>query len=263
MKTEVRSINPKVAEQLLAFNTSNRPLKDSSVIRYAREMSKGNWKSNGESIKISKTHKLLDGQHRLHAIVKAGVEVEMLVVSGLDDEVFNVIDTGMNRTASDVLSINGIKNPMNTAAVARFIINFNAGYYDPSNNSRQNRPTNRDIQEFVEKNYEVVEVSDVVKKDYHKFKLLPSSVVGGLYFILSKISITDTEVFFNKLITGLDSNPTCPIHVLRERLIRDTINKTRLTITEKVNLVLSAWNSYRKGKAIKSIQISENKIVAI
>jgi hypothetical protein len=264
MKTEIRKVTPEIARQLLELNTSNRPLKQSSINAYSKEMLKGNWSLTGEAIKISKTRKLLDGQHRLHAIVKSNKTVEMLIISDLDDDIFNKLDTGVMRTAGDVLAINGIKNPTLVAAIARFIINYSNGCYDTKNINKSTKPTNADIQKFVEENEFVLEIAQIVQKEYHKFKLLPVSLIGGMYFVLSKISVTDAELFFEKLINGLDLSPDCPIRGFRERLIRDSINKYKLPADEKVRLLVSAWNHYRKGSSIKNLQaIRKDKLVAI
>lgn len=257
MKTERRKITPEIASQLLEMNFSNRRLKESVINAYSNEMKKGEWKMTGEGIKVSKTNRLLDGQHRLHAVVKSGVSVDMLIISDLDEDIFNVLDTGSVRSAGDVLSIDRVANPALVASIARFIINYNNGLFDPSNSGKATRPNNRDIQKFVDANPEVIDIAKDVCKHY-KFKLLNSSILGGMYFVFSKIHDESAEIFTEKLVNGLDLKKDCPIMVLREKLIRDQANKTRLTITEKVVLLIHAWNAYRLNKSVKSLRIDTN-----
>ena len=62
-----------LALELLKANSTNRELRNHVVEGYVDQMKKGQWREDtGETIKISKTGRLLDGQHRLNAIVKFG-----------------------------------------------------------------------------------------------------------------------------------------------------------------------------------------------
>ena len=64
-------------------------------------------KLNGEPIIIASDGTLLDGQHRLWAIVVSEATVPAVVVQGIDRSTFDTIDQGRKRTTGDVLSING------------------------------------------------------------------------------------------------------------------------------------------------------------
>jgi hypothetical protein len=68
-------ITPDMAADLLAVNVSNRNVRQRRVDQYARDMQVGRWQPTGEPITISDTGKLLNGQHRLMAVVQAGVTV--------------------------------------------------------------------------------------------------------------------------------------------------------------------------------------------
>lgn len=254
MKTEVRNITPKIAEQLLDLNKLNRRIKESTISAYVKQMKAGKWRLTGESIKISNSKILLDGQHRLLAVVRSGATVPMLVISELEDEIFNVLDTGSLRTAGDVLSIAGIESPALSAASARFVLNYNKGCYTSKSNNKADKPTNSEIQSFVEANPEIIEYADYIFKNAKKFKLLGTSVLAGMYFILSKISVTDSEKYMQKLIFGIDLQENCPIRLYRERLIRDQINKSKLPMKEKVSLMVNSWNHFRKDTSVKQLR---------
>lgn len=102
---KVVEVTPEMARQWLYRNLGNRPLTNAVVNRYARDMADGRWKMAGDPIRFSKTGKLIDGQHRLSAILKTGLTILCVVVTDLDDSIFNVIDTGRVRSKSDVIYI--------------------------------------------------------------------------------------------------------------------------------------------------------------
>ena len=109
---------------LKEFNHSNRMLNKSLEEYYASEMLRGKWELNGEplifGINDSGRISLLTGQHRLNALIKATIvyrcdknaktkypnarlELETVIIYGVNSEVADSIDKGKTRSHSDVL----------------------------------------------------------------------------------------------------------------------------------------------------------------
>lgn len=111
MKTEpqvtIQYISPEVAKGYLANNRSNRPLSPMNVDRYARDILEGQWKVTHQGILIGKNGALIDGQHRLNAIIKANTGIKMQVT--YDDSISSPlevpIDTGKKRTVNISLGV--------------------------------------------------------------------------------------------------------------------------------------------------------------
>src|ERR1044071_5653365 len=91
-------VTPEIAADLLTLNDENRPVKPSVVKQYVDDMRKGKWHFAGDSVKISKTGRLLDGQHRLMAIVQSGIPQTFNIQSGLENDSFQVMDIGKLRS---------------------------------------------------------------------------------------------------------------------------------------------------------------------
>lgn len=92
---EVRKVTPELAKTWLGTTEKNRTFRKSRVAQYAADMKAGRWQLNGEAIKFDKNGHLLNGQHRLHAVVRADTTVPMLVISGLDPETRTTMDSGL------------------------------------------------------------------------------------------------------------------------------------------------------------------------
>lgn len=105
----VERITPDIAEHILANNVGNRRVAKRIVQKYAAEMKSGNWKLNYEPIVISKTGKLLNGQHRLLAVVESGVSVDLYVIRGADDDTF-LYDRGYTRSEDQAIYMMGVNN---------------------------------------------------------------------------------------------------------------------------------------------------------
>ncbi len=68
MEFYTKEVTPFMAAKLLENNQVNRKRSEGHIKFLAKQMSAGNFKLTGETVKISTDGKLLDGQHRLHAI---------------------------------------------------------------------------------------------------------------------------------------------------------------------------------------------------
>ncbi len=135
MKSEFVNITPEKAKELLQGNTHNRNLSKSRVADLAAQMKNNKWLCNGDTIRVSKTGRLLDGQHRLNAIIASNTTQKMLLVTGLPDEVFTTIDVGAVRRSGDFLKIGGFINSNTLAASALAMIS-----YERTGNPFNNKP---------------------------------------------------------------------------------------------------------------------------
>lgn len=127
MKTQIVDITPEIAERTLEKNKNNRAMRRSTIQSYAAAMRAGLWRENGEPIILGDGDCVLDGQHRLAAVVESGVTQRMLVVTGVPSSTRTTIDTGLRRSSSDILGVEGIPNARNVAACLTSAINSVAG----------------------------------------------------------------------------------------------------------------------------------------
>lgn len=73
------------------------------------------------AVGFDSTGRLVNGQHRLSAVVRAETPARFLVATGLDPSVFAVLDGGKVRNGADVLHIRGFANAACTSALVRFV----------------------------------------------------------------------------------------------------------------------------------------------
>jgi len=101
--TAIETITPRIANSYLEFNNNNRPLRKTHIRSLAFDMMNGDWQVTHQGIAFDTTGRLIDGQHRLHAIIEAGVPIQMLVTRGCSSSSFSILDRGANRSPSDIL----------------------------------------------------------------------------------------------------------------------------------------------------------------
>lgn len=107
IEMKVENITPERAAHYLKRNVDNyRKISKAKVALYAEEMKAGKWQLNGEGIMFDEEGKLKNGQHRLAAILAAGIPVKMTVITGVGNDV-NIYDIGSVRTTQQIASASG------------------------------------------------------------------------------------------------------------------------------------------------------------
>jgi hypothetical protein len=243
-------ITPDLAGAYLSFNRNNRALSDSRVDEYSEEMTRGAWKENGDTIRFSKTGKLLDGQHRLTAIVRSGTTQRMFVAVGLDDETQVTVDTGKKRAPSDVLSIEGLEKweSANLGAAMHAIINVTSGAPWHSTVRR----TNHEVRDFWLEHPRLGDSLRLVKGLPRTYPPIHHSKAIALHYFFAMRDAAQADAFMTDLFTGANLSASDAVYHLRERLIAARVAKERVTPFAMCFAVIKAWNARRKGRRVSS-----------
>lgn len=272
-KIERVLITPEIATKMLEKNVGNRAISKPHLDFLTNQMSNGQWMYAADPIRIATNGKVLDGQHRLTAIVKSGKSLEMLVVSDLDESVFSVIDTGKGRSAGDVLSIASFSNAKLRASVARMILAYenglqaflrtrDSGITTGGGNKDVARITNAIILSFVE-NIDLDDDISIAQKCSKSFRMLSASEYGFFHYIFKRLSADAAHEFLTKLSTGLNLSENDPILMLRNKLITESVSSIRVSSRIKLILILKCWNYYRKGESIKILQYTTQQEIPV
>ena len=71
VRLEIKAITPELAKEWLKTSIGNRNLKKDVLQGLLAEIADGKWEFNGETIVFDENNTLLDGHHRLTAVVKS------------------------------------------------------------------------------------------------------------------------------------------------------------------------------------------------
>ena len=131
VKSEVMEIGPAEAMSMLEKNIDNRKIKPHIVLNYAKQMQNGLWRENGETLLMTKSGKLLNGQHRLSAIVTAGTFRGRFLVATAEEAdgegeltpLGLIQDRGTIRTHTDISGISKFADSTAAALLLNFTVN--------------------------------------------------------------------------------------------------------------------------------------------
>ncbi len=245
---ELVDVTPDLAREWLGYNTHNRNIRQGVVLAYAADMTEGHWLWNGESLKFSVTDVLLDGQHRLLAVIDAGVTVKMLVVRGLPDETQETIDGGAKRRFGDLLRLRGEVNTALLAAITRRVHIWETGARRIGTKVKY-PPTNAQLLQTLEKYPGLRDVT----RDAQLTALtcgLPGSILGLGMHLFTQLAPDDAEFFFARLGDGQNMGKGNPMYELRRAAANySTANiRAKRSETYLAAIMIKAWNAYRDGE---------------
>lgn len=101
-------VDSATALKYLERNLGNRDYRPRSIARYTTAMLAGEWRLTHQGLAFDVDGRLIDGQHRLWAVVCAanrrpGIKIQFWVSKGWDAENYQTIDNGVPRVAADLL----------------------------------------------------------------------------------------------------------------------------------------------------------------
>lgn len=257
MRHEVITITPAKAKQMLQKNKGNfRPMNMPRVKLMARDMLSGNWRQTGESIKFGKNGQLLDGQHRLQAIVESGVSLKMLVIRGLDPDAALSMDTGKTRSVAQWLGHLGLHNASALAATSRMAMAYQGGRWAKPKKDRDFSPP--EVISFAVEHHDGLQSAiKIANKAVADAKMIPVAVLGALFFEASEGLAEDNETavwFAERMRDGLDLGPEEPVLHLREYLQKCLNPKHSTTPFVKRMQLTHAWNATAEGRPMTKRQ---------
>jgi hypothetical protein len=241
-------ITPEMAEVLLENNKSNRRLRETLISRTADDIRAGRWQWNGETIIISSSADLNDGQHRLHSIVRAGIPITTSLVWGVPRDSRESVDTGAARQPADSLRMRELVNANTLAAVTRMII----GYETYGSLGQNSRITSGAVVERAAADHDIQLIATWCTNLPRLFsRMVSASIAGAAFYIIQQKAPRHAKTFMNRLKDGDQLSKDSPIWKLRERLSVEV----KLSPQMKLELILKTWNMWIADSSFKRIHI--------
>lgn len=242
----VEPVGPRLAEEWLSKNLSNRRIRNAVVERFARDMATGEWEENGAAICFDTEGRLLDGQHRLWAVSESGATITALVARGLQSKVQDTMDDGTKRTLGDTFGFHGVQSSNTAAAIARRILLWQQGY---RTNTGIFQPSKAEALTLLNDDPTVVAAIEQSSALSNR-KLVSPSIIGLTWWLFWGIDEAACAEFWNGLHTGIGLTDTSPIYIVREQIMRQNARAERVPETAFLAWIIKAWNHWRHDKVL-------------
>ena len=250
VEAEIVTITPAEALKLLEGNKNNRGLRQTRVSTYAADMASGNWKLNGTPI-VKNGSNIMDGQHRLHACVKAGKPFQTVIVHGVSADAHKTIDTGMARTMADEFKWAGEQHVASLAAAVNLMWRYdNDVLMDPAANASRSQ-----LAAYLKANPGIRDSIPGGQKIGKETRIRTTALSCLHYMLTREHGAEVANRFYDRLEAGTDYAPYDPLLTLRNYATQVAGNKhLRPNATEWFALVIKAANAWLLGRELKNLR---------
>lgn len=244
--------DPSAAKSLLGLNTQNRRIRPLHVASIASDYATGNYTFTGSPVVVSNDGVLLDGQHRLLAIIKADVTIPLLIVRGVKAQSQINIDTGQRRKFGDVLTLRGYSDGKNLASLVAHAYRWEKGEKNPAGSVR---PTNAELLTFLERHPELATCLYPTQAASRKWRIRRTQAALA-YWLFDRIDHDENVEFWKRMVT-LHDDSSDPIGALQARFLKEMASPathSRMTYETEMALIIKAWNAYIRGERIVQLR---------
>ncbi len=252
--TSYVAVTPEMAARWLEGNVVNRNLRIAKVNQYARDMHAGRWTLNNDAICISPDGQLLNGQHRLKAVVNSGCTIVLLIARNIPAEAMANMDSGAARTAGDVLSLKHERNGPLLAAVAKQALLVLDGRIYQDN--KQQAVSHGELAEFVEKNPLLRDSTDLAMRAYKQIDCIPTALGTGHFLIADAAGKDIADEYLRRLATRTREQQGSAILAVDSRLREIRRNRNRFPTRNFIYLLVKGYNYWMKGTPVAKITMT-------
>jgi hypothetical protein len=240
-------ITPEIAEAMLTKNHNNRSCSRATVDLYVRAMLEGQWGECPQPIVLSGDN-LLDGQHRLAAIVKSETSQWFWVCRNAEESVQRHIDRGRPRRVQDVLlMVHGMKQSNAIVAICRRL-----SILDGDRASLHKR-----IGEW-----EVLDIFKRYEEPIRRMLETTPTAWRAAYFLAPLIWVADVvprihlDGFRDAVVTGANLAEGSPALKLRDFLLRHRTHHTGVFVNTTMLRVLTCLHHHVRGESLGNLYVS-------
>lgn len=131
MYTERVLVTPELARILLGKNANNRKIRPRRVEQFIAALSSGNFVEAAKGLEVSNSGQLVDGQHRLTAIVASGISAQMRITHNVPESHNALTNDALPWSAGERLNLNA-KDISIVKVLHRFCGDGKSSFYDSS-----------------------------------------------------------------------------------------------------------------------------------
>jgi hypothetical protein len=241
--SRIIDVDPASAAAILAErNKGNRPPKPNKVQQFSADMANGAWGLTGDTLKFAPDGRLLDGQNRLAASVRANKPFKTHVVFGIDAGLFGRMDIGKPRNPADILHIAGYKYASTLASALRWAYLLDTNPY--------NRETFRPefVLELARDHYPDIEESIKYGRDINRQFAHPAGQAAALMYKFMKSDKTKALDFLQAWLKGQRNGKYQIIDTMQALLHSQKANNNgRIHELTRAAVIIKAWNIFKAG----------------
>jgi hypothetical protein len=251
MRFDILQVTPSIATGWLARPWfRQRRLSDRTIKDYTRAFLDGRWmEPTLDPIAFTSEMELLNGQHRLRAVVKADWTGDMLVAFDVDPATFAFIDTGRRRVAQQFVTT---AQASKVTTTARLVLWYYQRHPIPPRGGSALSFDNDELLTYIDTHendlLRAVRDADGTSRSGG----IPQGISASVLYI-ARENGADEELlrgWITGVTTGADLASNDPRLHIRNRMMRDVIRRDRTAVWQ---LTVRAFNAWMQGRPLTSL----------
>lgn len=249
--THVINVTPAVAKRWLKNNTINRRLHHGKVSQYARAMAAGQWTVSNDDICFDPDGRLLNGQHRLHAVIQSDCTVVMTIKRNVPTEAMRHMDRGTKRTYAQQLTFAGEKH----AALLGSVLNQAYQLHQGWTHAPSNAVGDVDMDAFLDEHPDIRISVGVADKLKGKINCPPTAIAVAHWFIIGVETTGVATRYLQQVGTPVNEPEGSAVLAVASRLNTVARQSQRYDTKNYVYLLLKGWNYYAGNKSVRMLNM--------
>ena len=253
------------------MNINNRAVRTKKVAELAEVMKKGEWELSNDAIVVSEGNILLNGQHRLMAVVKSGMACPFILYTGAEDSSFDIMDTPIVRRLADAIARKGGKNSVWMETTISRYMNLHedllSGWVSMKRFNSKTAGTRRELVEMYDKHEKLFD--KWVKWTYATISRGVRLVSGAQLAALAAFLERDLgheedkikEYIKALVLDGATQHKT--ILAVRKKLMLHNMKKERLDRHDILRYLIRGWNDFLLNREVIFIKTDEDSFYFI
>lgn len=267
LRHEIVTVTPEIAREWLAQPFARqRTVSATKVGTYARAMAEGRWQEPSlDPIAFTSDGQLLNGQHRLAALITTGRPLEMLVAHEVPETLFDIIDTPRPRTAAQF--VRGA-HPTQHVAAARMVL-----WHQQRRDLGRRRPTGQAVQFDNDVLLALIEgptggeLSRAVEEAYRAWRSsgIPVGAHAAVLYLARLEAGVDharLDAWIEGVIEGIELGREDTRRLLRQRMSDQRDGPDSRRMPQGWDLTVRAFNAWMQGRTFASLQPGKGNINA-
>lgn len=261
-KVSIVTFTVEMAEEIISKSLPEdnyRSPKTNIVNMYAKDMEEGKWMFCGDCIRFDKNGKLIDGQHRLRAIIKSKKPQKFVVIEGLEVNSALVMDIGHKRSIEDYLKKQADAYEKGATAIVKQVMTFKKEDKCIGHSAGNIDARNTKVVELYSQDEDwynkAAKYSKEVSKD--SARILKPTEVGAIYYYLIRVLNVDkdkVEDFFFRLCNAKRNDKTIYNTTITNLGDKEYIKRSGVKRTDEY---IECWNAMLHNCTVKRQHYSD------
>jgi len=251
-QARIEEIGPEKAAMYLGTMCQQRNLRIQRVSYLADEMTAGRFLLTNDAITFNRRGELINGQHRLRAVIASGKPQRFLVLRQVTDDTIYVLDVGGLRTDGDHFKLAGVDLASRAAIGVRLL--HDILYADPIH------PIKVNANVLLSMSLRHPRIQDFIRLAMQEggsgARLISETIIGPLAYVVSFEDDEFSNLMLHRLLTGDGLRSGDPLHTAREKIIRLKATGLLMRRQEILPLLVRAINCNHRGERVSKLYLN-------